>query len=128
MSTGWRTVVLDRHERLELKNDCIVLKDEEHEQQIPLDQVRDLMISVPSGSITLPLLQRLTEDEINVVLCDGRRSPAAQVIRLNQHTEAAGRLMDQAAWTGKRKEAAWKQIARAKILMQADLLFRLNLP
>ena len=128
MPEGWRTVVIEDHERLELRNDCLVLKKQEEEKSIPLNQLRDLILSYPSGSITLPLLQRLSKEQVNVILCDEKRKPMATIHGLNQHIECAGHLMDQAAWSVKRKDAVWKQIARQKITMQANLLAKLQKP
>ena len=122
MSDGWRTVIIDRHERMELNNGCIVVNDSEKKQSFPIEQIRDIIFAFPAGSITLPLLLRLVQEKTNVILCDARREPAAQLIPLNRHTEAAGRIMDQAQWTKKRKDLAWKYIIRNKIAMQSQLL------
>ena len=126
LSTGWRTIVLEQHERLELKNDQMILRDDDREQAIALNQIRDLVISYPSGSITLPLLKRLSEESVNVIICDSRREPMAQLIGLHQHTETAGHLMDQAEWSAKRKDAMWKSIVRNKLTMQSQLLNSLH--
>lgn len=122
MASGWRTVVINRHEELEMSDNQLIIKSEEQEWTVPLEQVRDVMVAHPSGSVSFSLLQRLTEDGVNVVLCDRRHEPAAQLIPIGGHLEGAGHLLDQAAWTQRRKDALWKQIVREKITMQAELL------
>lgn len=128
MADGWRTLIVDKHLRMELMNDCIVLNDKEEKHSFPIGQLRDIMLSYPAGSITLPLLEKLAEERINLTVCDKRRTPIAQFIPLNQHTESAGHIMDQAQWTKKRKELAWKHIARNKIAMQEQLTRSLRHP
>ncbi len=122
MASGWRTVVINRHEELEMSDNQLIIKSEEQEWTVPLEQVRDVMVAHPSGSVSFSLLQRLTEDGVNVVLFDRRHEPAAQLIPIGGHLEGAGHLLDQAAWTQRRKDALWKQIVREKITMQAELL------
>ena len=122
MASGWRTVVINRHEELEMSDNQLIIKNEEQEWTVPLEQVRDVMVAHPSGSVSFSLLQRLAEDGMNVVLCDRRHEPAAQLIPIGGHLEGAGHLLDQAAWTQRRKDALWKQIVREKITMQAELL------
>lgn len=122
MASGWRTVVINRHEELEMSDNQLIIKSEEQEWTVPLEQVRDVMVAHPSGSVSFSLLQRLTEDGVNVVLCDRRHEPAAQLIPIGGHLEGAGHLLDQAAWTQRWKDALWKQIVREKITMQAELL------
>lgn len=122
MASGWRTVVINRHEELEMSDNQLIIKSEEQEWTVPLEQVRDVMVAHPSGSVSFSLLQRLTEDGVNVVLCDRRHEPAAQLIPIGGYLEGAGHLLDQAAWTQRRKDALWKQIVREKITMQAELL------
>lgn len=122
MASGWRTVVINRHEELEMSDNQLIIKSEEQEWTVPLEQVRDVMVAHPSGSVSFSLLQRLAEDGVNVVLCDRRHEPAAQLIPIGGHLEGAGHLLDQAAWTQRRKDALWKQIVREKITMQAELL------
>ncbi|MDO4838729.1 MAG: type II CRISPR-associated endonuclease Cas1 [Clostridia bacterium] len=126
MSSGWRTVVINRHEELEMSDNQLIIKSEEQAWTVPLEQVRDVMVAHPSGSVSFSLLQRLTEDGVNVVLCDRRHEPAAQLIPLGGHLEGAGHLLDQAAWTQRRKDALWKQIVRQKIIMQTELLEQVN--
>ena len=128
MTAGWRSIVIQQHEQLELRSEQLIIKDEEEEQSIPLEQVRDVMVAHPSGTVSFALLQRLAEEGINVVLCDKRYEPSAQIMPMGGHLEAAGHLLDQAAWTQKRKDLLWRQIVRQKIAMQAELLERLENP
>ncbi len=128
MTSGWRTVIIERHERLELGDEQLIIRDEEQEMAVPLEHVRDLLIMHPSGSVTLALLQRLAEEGVNVVLCNQRYEPSAQLISIGSHLEAAGHLFDQMEWTEKRKDSLWRQIVRQKINMQAELLGRRSFP
>lgn len=124
---GWRTVILDRHESLSLGNENIIVKDEMERKEIPISQIREIYITADRGSITLPLLIRLAEENINVCLCDSKHNPKGRMLGIGLNGETAGRIMDQATWTKRRKDAVWKKIVELKLKMQGGLLERLQL-
>lgn len=127
-NTGWRTLVVQDHERLSLHDGQIKLDMKETETEVPIGQLSQLIIMSPEGSITLPLLDELAARHVSVIFCDSKRNPSAELIGINQHTESAGCVMDQACWTQGRKMLVWQEIVRNKIILQSDLLEQMHLP
>lgn len=118
----WRTVIVERADQLTLNENCLCMHVEERDVSIPLEQIRTILISSSRGSISLPLLNRLISQNTAIIVCDESHTPIGKIHGINTHFESAGRHMDQAAWTERRKNAIWKQIVEMKIARQADLL------
>ena len=107
-SNSWRTIVLDNHESLGICNNQMVMKQDDNDISIPVEQIREILITSDKGSISLPLLVKLASQNTKVVFCDGRKMPVCELNGLNQRFEAAGKLMDQISWTERRKNAVWQ--------------------
>lgn len=122
MTNAWRTIVLDCHESLSLCDNQMVVKHEEEKTTVPIEQIREILITSDKGSISLPLLVKLSSQNTKVVFCDAKRTPVSELTGLNLHFESAGKLMDQVTWTERRKNAVCKQIIKMKIARQRDLL------
>ena len=122
MTNAWRTIVLDCHESLSLCDNQMVVEQEENKVTVPIEQIREILITSDKGSISLPLLVKLAAQNTKVVFCDAKRTPVSELTGLNLHFESAGKLMDQITWTERRKNAVCKQIIKMKIARQRDLL------
>ena len=123
---GWRTVVVTDIASLSVKNDVLVVKDDV-DFTYPIGQIRELVIDSYRGDISLPLIHTLAANDINVVFCDAKHNPDCFLEGLNLHTESAGCIMDQAAWTRQRKDVVWASVVRKKLRMQRELLNMLQL-
>ena len=122
IGNGWRTLILGEHESLSLADECIVIRDGAELRSVPMSQIRDIVFTSCCGSVTIPLLVRLSEQGIGTVFCDTKRLPRCILVGLNVNTETAGKLMDQMAWTERKKKAVWNRIVSMKIGMQESLL------
>lgn len=111
-----------------LRDGQMVLTSEEAEKKISLSQIRELLLSSERGSISLPLLVNLMQNHTQVIFCDAKREPVGELAIINANALTAGRLMDQARWKKRRKDAVWKQIVRQKINGQIALLKSLDIP
>lgn len=122
LGNGWRTLILNEHEALSLADECIVIKDNTEVKSVPLCQIRDIVFTSCSGSVTVPLLVRLSECGIGTLFCDTKRLPKCMLNGLNVNIDTSGRQMNQAAWTDRKKKAVWNRIVSMKIGMQESLL------
>ena len=124
MEYGWRTVVIQSPSRLIIKEGQMSVYDvvTKEEHLIPIEEVRRIIVSVPSGIISFGLLQKLIEANVSVVLCDRKRVPGGEIIPLGQREESSGCIMDQACWTQERKDIIWSEIVRQKIRNQINAL------
>jgi len=126
MDSAWRTVVVNPHDSYSLRDGCMVIGDGDKEIRVPVGQIRELLIAGTRGDISLPLLMHLSEQGTLVVFCDEKYNPVCELNSEYRHHECAGRIMDQAAWTQRRKDAVWAKIVRLKLKNQASLLAKLG--
>lgn len=124
MTNPWRTIILDCHESLGICDNQMIIKRNEDKMAVPVEQIREILITSDKGSISLPLLVKLASQNTKVVFCDAKRTPVSELTGLNLHFESAGKLMDQIAWTERRKQAVCRQIIKMKIARQRDLLHK----
>lgn len=126
-SNGWRTLIVKDQEKLYYENGNIVICGE-HENRFPLDQTKRIMIVQPRGSITLPLLNKLSQNHIDVLICNEKFLPAFSVSSLS--SGSSGHVMDQMEWSNQSKRDVWADIVRNKIRMQIAALveFQIDVP
>ena len=67
---GWRTVVISRSSKLDLKLGYMVIRDSEETLRVHISEISVLMIENTASSITTALLNELTKQKIKVVFCD----------------------------------------------------------
>ena len=124
---AWRTVVTKDHENLSMRENQMVIASENDEMCFPIEQIREVLVASNTGSISFPLLIRLAEQNTKVIFCDRKKTPLCELNTFHGNFETAGRMMDQATWTNRKKSAVWRQIVKMKILRQTDLLQMLGL-
>ena len=118
---SWRTVVISRRSKLDLKMGYMVVRGEE-ERRIFLDEIAILLIENPAVSLTGCLLEALTEKKIRVIFCDSAHSPMAELSPLHGSHDTTRKLRQQLAWSEEIKGAVWSEIIADKIAKQAQHL------
>jgi CRISPR-associated protein Cas1 len=78
--------------------------------------------------VTTSCLQVLAEQNVAVVVCDGTHMPAAQLLPFAAHSTAQETVEAQLGATSAVQGRLWRQIVRAKLLNQSELLVRLGRP
>lgn len=126
-NNSWRTLVIQEHASLSLRDENIVISLDSKEESIPLEQIRMLFIHTGTGCVSFPLLSKLSEKNVKVIFCNQKKNPVSELIPYNGNFEMAGRMMDQAAWSKRKKNTVWRQIIKMKILQQMSLLDILGL-
>lgn len=127
---SWRTVVTKTQDKLKMRDNQMVIISENEEKCFPVEQIGKLLIASNIGSISFPLLVKLASQNTKVIFCDGKMNPVCEVNAYFSNYETAGRLMDQAVWTKRKKGAIWRQLVKMKISRQMDLLkvLKLDIP
>ena len=120
-----RTLVFSSAMILSLKNRQLVLayKDSPDEKQtVPIEDVGVVLLENQQTSVTLPLLNALAENEVQVVICNSKGMPNAMIQGLNSNNLQGETLRNQIACGEVLKKQLWKQVVEAKIRNQASLL------
>lgn len=123
IANGCRTIVIESFDSMRVSGENILVQKEESPDLVfPLSQVRMVMITSPQGSLSLPLINALSEYHISVILCDEKHDPSCELVPLAEHSFAAGNLVEQCSWPNDRKNAVWAEIVCAKIRSQMAVL------
>ena len=123
IESGWRTLTIRSGNRISLNGGMLIVSEENNVlAEVPLRQIGTCVFDSTRISVTVPLLRSLAEAGTAVIFCDEKHNPACELLGYTVHTAAAGRILDQAAWTQEGRDALWRQIIRNKIGMQISLL------
>lgn len=124
-----RTLFFSTPYRLSLRNGQIVVATHEMpdmEQTIPIEDVGFVVLEHQQTSITLPLLNALSDHNVAVIFCGENRMPNAMLMNLDSNTTQGEIYRDQLSAGEPLKKGLWKQIVEAKIRNQAALLHKLG--
>ena len=120
-----RTLVFSNPMILSLKNQQLVLayKDSPDEKQtVPIEDIGLVLLEHQQTSVTLPLLNALAENEVQVVICNSKGMPCVMLQSMNSNNLQGETLRNQIACGEVLKKQLWKQVVEAKIRNQASLL------
>lgn len=114
---------------LSLRNDQMIVHTKEAPEQrksIPIEDIGVVILEHPQTSVTLPLLNALSENNVAVVFCGDDRMPSAMLMNLDSNRTQGERYRAQIEASEPLKKNIWKQIVEAKIRNQAALLRKLG--
>ena len=120
-----RTLVFSSPMVLSLKNQQLVLayKDAPDEKlTIPIEDVGVVLLENQQTNISLPLLNALVENEVQVVICNSKGMPNAMIYGMDSNKLQGEVLRNQMACGEVLKKQLWKQVVEAKIRNQASVL------
>lgn len=127
MNPGWRVIDCTnlegslRYSRGQL----VIQKAEEPEIAIPLSQIAIVMLGTKS-SISGAVLQKFSDYDIALLVCDWRGVPVSGAYPWNQHSRTGARQQAQAQLPIPKKKQAWTRIIAAKIHGQSSVLRALD--
>lgn len=124
-----RTLVFSSPSMLSLKNEQLVISLKEmpdEKRTIPIEDIGVVMIENPMVSVTIPLLNALSDNNVAVVICDQKGMPNAMLQNLETNNCQCEVLRTQLAVGEVLKKQLWKQIIEAKIRNQANLLDKIG--
>lgn len=117
---GWRVVEISSRAKLELKMNYLVVRKDEEIKRVHLDEISVLIIENTGCAVTVSLLEALWQKKINVVFCDSKHNPGAQLLPYSCKFESNAQLYAQLNWDNDIKDKVWSEIVRDKILKQAS--------
>lgn len=125
---SWRTVVISRRAKLDLKLGQLVMRTDEGTLRVNLDEISVLIIENTAVSITGCLIAELLERKIKVVFCDGKRNPSGELVPYYGCHDCSEKMRSQIKWSDDIKAGVWTEIVSEKIRKQRDFLIELEKP
>ena len=120
-----RTLVFSNPVRLSLRNRQLVLAykdDSENTTTVPIEDIGVVVVENQQVSVTLPLLNALTENEVQVVFCNATGMPSSMLLGFEGNNLQGETLRNQMSCGEVLKKQLWKQIVESKIRNQSRLL------
>lgn len=114
---------------LSLRDNQLVINTHEMPSEkrcVPIEDIGYVVLEHQQISITLPLLNALSDNNVAVVICGENRMPNAMLMNLDSNTTQGETYRDQLAASEPLKKGLWRQVVEAKIRNQAALLNRLG--
>jgi CRISP-associated protein Cas1 len=122
---GWRIITVSSRSKLELKMNYLVIRNDVI-KRIHLDEISVLVIENTGCSLTASLLEALWKKRINIIFCDAKRNPSAQLLPFTARFESNSQLFSQLSWDEEMKKLVWSEIINQKITKQSENLRRVN--
>ncbi|MBP3747000.1 MAG: type II CRISPR-associated endonuclease Cas1 [Ruminococcus sp.] len=123
---SWRTVVISKRAKLDMKTGYLVVRSEESTSKINLDEISVLIIENTAVSITGCLIAALTEKKIKVIFCNEKRDPTCELVSYYGSHDTSAKLRKQIRWSEDVKLYIWSEIIAEKIRKQSEFLEELE--
>lgn len=122
-----RTLCFSSPGRLFAKDAQLVYEGEDGVRRtFPIEDLGFVIVETALMSVSSHCLQQLAEANVALVVCDATHTPSAQMLPFVGHSTTQETVAAQLAATEAVQGRLWRQIVRAKVLNQAELLRRLR--
>ena len=114
---------------LSLKDNQMVISTKqmpEEKRTIPIEDIGFVVLEHQQTSITLPLLNALSDNNVAVIICGNDYMPNAMLMNLDSNKTQGESFRAQIEASEPLKKGLWKQVVEAKIRNQAALLNKLG--
>ena len=114
---------------LSLRDNQLVINTREmptEKRSVPIEDIGYVILEHQQISITLPLLNALSDNNVAVIICGENRMPNAMLMNLDSNTTQGESFRAQIEASEPLKKGLWKQIIEMKIRNQAALLNKLG--
>lgn len=114
---------------LSLKDNQMVINTKEmpnEKRTIPIEDIGFVVLEHQQTSITLPLLNALSDNNVAVIICGNDYMPNAMLMNLDSNKTQGESFRAQMEASEPLKKGLWKQVVEAKIRNQAALLNKLG--
>ena len=119
---GWRTVVVTKPSKLDLKLGYAVIRDVESTVRIHIGEMSVLIVETTAVSVTAALLAELVKQKVKVIFCDEKQNPISELSPYYGSHDCSQKLRLQTRWSDFTKQSVWTNIVAQKILNQAENL------
>ena len=123
---GFRTIVVKNRCKLEYSLNFLVMRTQDVEKKILINEIESLIIQSTQVSITCALLSNLAENGINVMICDEKSNPSCELLQYNGTYDSRNKLISQSNINEDIKNKTWKKIVEMKIFQQSRVLKKVS--
>ncbi len=123
-----KTLFFGNKASLTTKLEQLVIKTEERETTIPIEDIGFVVLEHPEIFISMTALSKLSENNTSVIFCDVKHMPCSMLLNLNNHHTQQEIFRNQIQASEPLKKQLWQQTIKMKIKHQSQLLKELGKP
>lgn len=123
---GFKVLFIQQSDDLRLYLDNLKVKTEIDEILFPISDLMMLIIDNYKTVLSVQLINKLTENNVTVILCGLDHLPATVMLANNGYHASSGQMMKQLTWEDRIKNELRKEIVKAKIKNQLSVLKFVN--
>lgn len=123
---GHRVIYIEKCEYLKLYLDNIKVQYNDIDLLLPISDIQILVIDNYKSSLSIPLINKLTENNRCTIICGIDHIPKSYILPMNGHFSQSGNINKQIMWEDQKKKILHQKIVKAKIYNQAEILKRNN--
>lgn len=127
LKMSWKTIVIGSECKVSLNMNRMKITIGNEYHNIPIGDIDTVIFSHDKTVITVPLLTKLMENNVNVVICNHSNDPIGVFQPFNTHSLVFKQLNKQINWKVTRKKKLWKKIVEQKILSEIQILTLLEI-
>lgn len=95
---GWRTVVVSKPSKLDLRLGYMVVRDCQSTVRVHISEISVLIIENTASSVTTALLNELTKQKIKIIFCDEKQNPSSELVSFYGCHDCSLKLRAQIDW------------------------------
>lgn len=119
---GHRIIYVEKCEHLRLYLDNIKVEIDRNDILFPISDIQMLVIDNYQSNISVPLINKLTENNVCTVICGVDHLPRSYILPMNGHFSSSGNIMKQIEWDPQKKLELHADIVKHKIFNQIEIL------
>ena len=121
---GWRIVYIEESDYLSLYLDNLKIKRESNDLLMPLSDIHTLIIDNYKSILSIPLINKCSEYNVNLIICNISHLPQAIMSPISGKNQAPIVFKNQLKWDENKKMIIHKNIVINKIINQAQVLIK----
>lgn len=119
---GYKTLYIRDSESVRLYLDNIIVKTKTGEIRFLISDLKSLIIDNYKICLSTQLINKLTQNNVALIICDLSHNPFTQLIPLNGNYASSGIIKKQITWNDDLKQIVHQKIIIAKINAQLQIL------
>ena len=112
---GYRQVIIKKSEKLNFKDNQLIITKDEISNKIPLEDINYILIEDQTTTITTRLLSELGKNAISLIICDETFLPTSIMYPYNYHFKQLENVSNQLNIKEEIKNDFWNLIIKRKI-------------
>ncbi len=114
----WRTIIVTSGERLNIKDNWLIVSNGDKENRIPVGDIYSVVIENRAAMLSVSVLTTLTQAGAHIIFCDEKHLPVTSAFSLNTHYRPFNVIKKQIEMPCELKDLLWQKIVKSKIFNQ----------